>query len=478
MNEGSGDRIYDLSGNGYTGVFGATAPNWTTGKFGPATEFVRANTDYIDLSSVVLPLPKTIVVWAYLANSSNEQQILSYAKTTNWRVAICVDSTNFMGVQVWDGAAYVDASIAFSAGWHQLVFTGDGSTGASVKGYVDGVQVGDTAMFVGLSAGNDLCKIGSNVSVNGDFFDGKVDHVIIYDRELNASEIADLYSDPFRFMVDDDDYLPLWYAALPTAVTWLSQVRHGDQKPMLGVNPNWGKSINSTLVGSYPFNEDSGDRVYDLSGNDNTGTFVSAVTWVPEGLAFAGDDDYIDVGTKYGFTTEDFTIMCKFRHDADAPDMLFCNGIDSQYGIIFQVGNTGKYLISINQAAATQVIKSQDNVYTVGVDATVAFVRDKTVGRIYHNGQEVSSYATQDALIDPVVPSASTRFGINVNGLAYDFTGQMYWMYIFDSALSADEIEQIHNENYVSFDYEIWYTTEEAAAAGILVPYYYFSGAN
>ena len=36
MNEGSGDKVFDLSGNGNTGTLGA-GTTWVSGKFGPVT---------------------------------------------------------------------------------------------------------------------------------------------------------------------------------------------------------------------------------------------------------------------------------------------------------------------------------------------------------------------------------------------------------------------------------------------------------
>jgi hypothetical protein len=200
-------------------------------------------------------------------------------------------------------------------------------------------------------------------------------------------------------------------------------------------------------------NEGAGDKIYDLSNDKNTGTLISSVSRVAKGLYFAGDDDYVDVGTTYQFTSEDFTIMCKFRHDDNNPDMLFCNGIWQEYGILMQVGNAGKYLFTTSQLGANQDTKSQDNVYTVGEMATVAFVREKGYdggkGRIYHNGYEVSSYVTQDVITDPVTPGAiTTRFGINVNGLAYDFTGVMEWVLIWNRALNSSEVYQVYQNPY------------------------------
>ena len=46
------------------------------------------------------------------------------------------------------------------------------------------------------------------------------------------------------------------------------------QKPPLGIQIDWSNPITKGLVGCWLFNEGSGDKVYDLSGNGNTGTLT------------------------------------------------------------------------------------------------------------------------------------------------------------------------------------------------------------
>ena len=458
INEGSGNRTYDLSGNGQICNL-VSDPPWVAGKYGTALDF-DGSADFGNCGVIKnTNVGGTIIVWCRPDTLVGTGVVASfYASGTDgwglWRSTEFIrinDDIDNAGTFRYIHTITADTDYMFAAVMEEDLEN---------KLYVNGVLVGSGESSSGglNSFAGALYLAARNATVQFPF-GGKFDMAMMYNRALTASEIADLYEDPFRFMVDDDDYLPLWYAALPTGVTFLNQVRHGDQKPMLGVRPYY-----ESLVGAYAFNEDSGDRVYDTSGNDNTGSLISLVTWVPGGLNFAGDDDYIDVGTTYQFTSEDFTIMIKFRHDdAVNPDFLFGNGIFEEYGIMFQIGNNQKYLVTFSQAAAAQAIRSDNNAYTVGEDAVVAFVRTGTLGQIYHNGKEVS-YAAQPALTDPVTPGAiTTRFGINVNGLAFDFEGVMYWAYIFDSALSADEIEHITNENYSIYDYEQWYTTEEAA---------------
>ena len=69
-------------------------------------------------------------------------------------------------------------------------------------------------------------------------------------------------------------------------------------KPMLGEEINWGDPVTKGLVGAWFFLGGSGNKVYDLSGNGNTGTLVADTHWVPgkfgSALDFDGTGDYVD----------------------------------------------------------------------------------------------------------------------------------------------------------------------------------------
>jgi hypothetical protein len=73
------------------------------------------------------------------------------------------------------------------------------------------------------------------------------------------------------------------------------------QKPPLGAKLNYGHPLARGLVGSWLFNETSGNIVHDYSGNDRHATITgvaaqSAVSgWGPENLALDGTNDYLQI---------------------------------------------------------------------------------------------------------------------------------------------------------------------------------------
>jgi beta-lactam-binding protein with PASTA domain len=69
--------------------------------------------------------------------------------------------------------------------WSHLAVTYDG---AQMRLYVDGVQVASRALTGSMAVSNNPLRIGGN-NVSGEFFNGQIDEVRIYNRALSAAEI-------------------------------------------------------------------------------------------------------------------------------------------------------------------------------------------------------------------------------------------------------------------------------------------------
>lgn len=87
-------------------------------------------------------------------------------------------------------------------------------------------------------------------------------------------------------------------------------------KPVFGRQLDRSHSLTRNLVRNYLFNEGTGDKIYDLSGNGNHGTLqnMAVANWVGgrDGfvLDFDGSDDFINAGTNTLPLTLPFTISC------------------------------------------------------------------------------------------------------------------------------------------------------------------------
>jgi hypothetical protein len=69
--------------------------------------------------------------------------------------------------------------------WTHLAFTYDGAT---FRIFVNGVQVATRAQAGAISASAQVLRIGGN-SVWGEYFQGRIDEVRIYNRALTQAEI-------------------------------------------------------------------------------------------------------------------------------------------------------------------------------------------------------------------------------------------------------------------------------------------------
>jgi hypothetical protein len=233
FNEGSGNKVFDLSGNGNTVNF-FNDTHFVAGKFGPAIDF--DGSDYaIGTKAALLNIgsgdPITIIAWIDSDAPTETERIVTNEEAggnnnINW--AMLIGNTDLVfryrnannnQHHIWETSGNIMAS-----GWTQLAITYTGADGSSIKGYKDGVE------YAGgwtTGDGNDpprqrsstYLHIGGRVSFNQRYFDGRVDNIAVYKRILSASEVALFYSQPFCFMQGDMDVSQMYDYAVGVVPT-------------------------------------------------------------------------------------------------------------------------------------------------------------------------------------------------------------------------------------------------------------------
>ncbi len=190
FDEGSGASVSDRSGRGNDGVIsGAT---WSTaGRFGKALSF-NGTSSWVtvnDSASLDLTNGMTLQAWVYPTTA-----------LTGWRTVMMKEqpgaivyyldansdsSVPAMGVYAGaDRGLYGNAQVPANT-WTHLAATYDGTT---QRLYVNGVQVASRAQPGSITVSSSPLRIGGN-SVWGEYFQGYIDEVRIYNRPLTTGEI-------------------------------------------------------------------------------------------------------------------------------------------------------------------------------------------------------------------------------------------------------------------------------------------------
>jgi chitodextrinase len=196
FNEGSGTTVTDTSGNGNTGTLANAT--WTVGgKYGGALSFNGSNATVNIPDSATLHLgsamtleawvnPTTVSsIWRDVIYKAND---VYYLEGTSDRLGVPAGGGTFGGT---GATAYGSAAVTASV-WTHLAVTYDGAT---LRVYVNGVQVGSQARAGSIANSTNPLQIGGD-SIHGQYFQGSIDEVRIYNTTLAASDIASDMSTP------------------------------------------------------------------------------------------------------------------------------------------------------------------------------------------------------------------------------------------------------------------------------------------
>ena len=190
FNEGAGPTAGDASGNVNTGtIAGAT---WSAlGRYGSALTFDGVNDMVVVNSSASLNLTTamTLSAWVYpTANQSGWRTILQREVD-----AYFLNASNSNGPRFPSGGGTFSGSVSFVSGssalpvntWTHVALTWDG---AILRLWVNGAQVASAAQGGVLETNSSPLRIGGNVPY-GEFFQGRLDEIRVYNRALVQSEL-------------------------------------------------------------------------------------------------------------------------------------------------------------------------------------------------------------------------------------------------------------------------------------------------
>ncbi|HYH01113.1 MAG TPA: LamG-like jellyroll fold domain-containing protein [Terriglobales bacterium] len=189
FNEGAGNSITDVSGNGNNGTISGAIWN-TSGRYGAALSFngSTSRVNVPDSSSLDLTSGMTLEAWVRPSSVSSWRTVLLkeqsgglvyglYANSNSNRPSVHIYTSNEDDIR---GNTRLGLNT-----WTHLAATYDGTV---LRLFVNGTQVSSRTFGGSILTSAGALGIGGN-SVWGEYFSGLIDEVRIYNRALTAAEI-------------------------------------------------------------------------------------------------------------------------------------------------------------------------------------------------------------------------------------------------------------------------------------------------
>ncbi len=183
--------LYDesKSGNDGTGKNGASD---VSGKNGRAI-LLDGSSQYVEIPRNISDSDDfTIIMWVLTDVLDSSKHILL---TDGGLVEVCINASNNFQLGIYDGGSWqtvsTDLSLSTSS-WYKLMVTYSNSD-STAKLYVDGGLRGEMSISSSTNGSPTTMRIGSNMS-GGEYWDGKIDIFMKYDRVINREENQNIYN--------------------------------------------------------------------------------------------------------------------------------------------------------------------------------------------------------------------------------------------------------------------------------------------
>jgi hypothetical protein len=196
FDEGSGNIVYDYSGNNNNGTIYSgtivcgetdTCPLWVSGIFGKALSFDGVD-DWIEIlnSDLLNPSLITVSLWVNVKSFSNS--VLLSKDYSSYQLSM--DSNGY--VQFYINETYINSSFPLNIStWQNIVGRFNGS---SIDIFINAVNAGSKFYSLSIPSNSLNLSIGSWQLTS--FFNGTIDDVRVYNKALTDEEILSHFQQP------------------------------------------------------------------------------------------------------------------------------------------------------------------------------------------------------------------------------------------------------------------------------------------
>ncbi len=435
LDDGSGTSAADTSTNGNTGTL-TNGPTWGTGQVGGAVTLDGTNDDIRIADSAAFdvggagswclrfyPTANASSTALFMHDAASGRGFTSYKWIGAYLTSASAQLATYVRI---GGVAYTTAETAHGTGyynnaWHHVCSTFNKQLPSNrLKLYIDGVLTSQADATNGDIDAGGYPVLGAWED-NAAYFTGSLDDVRMYNRDLSADEVAQLY----RL-----------------------------------VSPS---GTDTSLKGYWSFNgkDVSGTTAYDRSGAGNTGTLTNGPTVTPgkigQALSFDGTNDYVSVPTAASLRPSlplSFSFWVKPTTVSTAQGIFGMREAVQHDGYWSAIGSDGSLAISYGDGTACDPAGRRTKVTAASAlvanqwQHVVGIIRGATDMTIYINGVDVGgTYSGTGGTISYVFTSIlrlGSHGGSSGCGAAY-LNGSLDEVRFFNTALSAAQVQSLYN---------------------------------
>ncbi len=408
FDEGEGETVEDLTGDGHTATIAGA--EWTEhGRYGGAMEFDPGKEAVVKIpDSPELDFSEEFTLEAWVRPGSAYEELVpaiskaagegeeSYGPAYGLYAAGAEYDHPMVAIRPVAGPKnYVQAAQALAAhAWSHVAMVYDGS---SMHIYVDGEEVNDTPSEYPAITGGDL-EIGG-VGPLGEYFDGRIDEVRIYNRDLNGAEVA---------------------ADMETPM----------QTPKAGP------------LAAYAFDEGEGGTAEDVTGNGHTATLEGGAGWARgrygDALHFLEAGDCASVADSPDLhLSEEFTLEAWVRPERgvfEDPVVVRESGGEDLFGLGIGSREEGFAEAFIGEGKSAKAVVGGEEIRNYEW-VHLAATWDGAAIRLYVDGELVGTEATATP---PGTGEGDLRIGCDTpDG---PFGGRIDDVRVYSRALNAGEV--------------------------------------
>jgi hypothetical protein len=243
-------------------------------------------------------------------------------------------------------------------------------------------------------------------------------------------------------------------------------------KPPVGAQLKLDHPLARGLVGCWLFNEGSGDKAHDSSGQGNVGTLTNmdpATDWVGSlhggALDLDGIDDYVQVASAGSLNVKNLTVHCCFKYISLGIYREVLSRDDRGSNRVFNIGSSwlaGLLECYIWNSADGYVSVSGNTTLTAGTRYGLTITHDGNYVRLYMDGKQNANPVALagDTKTGPVPILFGFQSGANYSNV------EISCVFIYDRALSDQEIAWLYAFPYAMFEEESPYWIPFKAAGG------------